>query len=271
MWQEKIRTYAQTKWFAVAAASVTSLATGATISHILTKKHIDKKIDALIADEIAKTRAFYERRNKEGEYSDPTKLAEKYQTDSVVEESPEPIHEDMVEAEERIMREAAEALAKMYNYSQTLADLEKPSRLEEAEVQESLKKSIWDDHVPEEPEVDPLDKSLRTSDRPYILEEEEFFESDTEFAQQTLSYFEGDDVLLDDQEQPIRDIANVVGVENLQFGLGTKNDQNVVYIRNEKLRLEFEITRSFGKYTEEVLGFIEHSDKSRPRKFRDYD
>ncbi len=86
--------------------------------------------------------------------------------------------------------------------------------------------------------------------------------------QVSLTYFDGDDVLVDDRDQPVPDPDDSIGEDHLgRFGVGSK-DNNIVYVRNDRLELDFEILRSNGKYAQEVLGFIEHSEHRGVRKFR---
>jgi hypothetical protein len=111
----------------------------------------------------------------------------------------------------------------------------------------------------------------RTSDKPYIVTQQEHLES--ELTQITLTYFEEDDVLVDEGETPIEKVDETVGEINLtRFGHVSK-DNNVVYVRNERLEVDFEIVRNKGSFAKDVLGFIEHSENlGRPRKFRrDYE
>jgi hypothetical protein len=108
----------------------------------------------------------------------------------------------------------------------------------------------------------------RNPDEPYVISEEEFLENEPEHVQHNLTYFEEDDVLTDEQDQPIPDTEETVGNANLlRFGQGTK-DNNTVFIRNEKLNIDFEVSRNKGSYVREVLGFIQHDDRRRVKSFR---
>jgi hypothetical protein len=98
----------------------------------------------------------------------------------------------------------------------------------------------------------------RTPDRPYVIHKEEFMEeanpAGVEYESVTLTYFLEDDVLADEADRRVEDIDEKVGLENLEkFGHGSE-DANVVYVRNDRLQVEFEILRSGGSYTAEVLG-----------------
>lgn len=112
-------------------------------------------------------------------------------------------------------------------------------------------------------------------DQPFVITLEEFNNNETEYEQSTLTYYDGDDVLADQKDAPIDDIDMVIGFENvLRFGHGS-GDPNIVYIRNNKLTLDFEVTFSPGKFSKEVLGFqdgeLQHSHRRPDRKFRLHD
>lgn len=96
----------------------------------------------------------------------------------------------------------------------------------------------------------------RDSEKPYVIHREEYFSSETDHRQSSLTWYEGDDILVDEHDVPIYNAAHVVG--EMKFGHGS-GDANVVYIRNETLDAEYEILRHTGHYQIEVLGAqIEH-------------
>ena len=110
----------------------------------------------------------------------------------------------------------------------------------------------------------------RTSDKPYIIHRDEFFANEADYSQTTLTYYKGDDVLLDEQDIPLYDAKNIVC--ELEFGKGSE-DPSVVYVRNDRLEHEYEVLLDNGYYQVEVLGEeLEHSFelKHTPlHKFRD--
>jgi hypothetical protein len=96
--------------------------------------------------------------------------------------------------------------------------------------------------------------AARSDQKPYILSADEFLNDESGYEKITLTYFEGDKVLVDDQEAPVPNPDKLVGTSNLRrFGYRSQ-DRNVVYVRNSHLKLEFEILRSEGKYMKEVHG-----------------
>lgn len=59
----------------------------------------------------------------------------------------------------------------------------------------------------------------------------------------TLTYFPRDRVLLDEDEDPIEDVAGFVGWRSLsQFG-GESEDPDVVFVRNRRLETDFEVVK----------------------------
>lgn len=98
----------------------------------------------------------------------------------------------------------------------------------------------------------------RTPDEPYVISHQEFMENENGYQENTLTYYNGDDILTDDQDTPIPDIEAIVGSESLtRFGHGS-NDRNVVYVCNEKTESIYEITMRQGSFSSEVAGF-QHS------------
>lgn len=111
----------------------------------------------------------------------------------------------------------------------------------------------------------------RHPDNPYIIHKDEFYSDEMDFAQITLTYYSGDDIMADEDDSPVYNHLDVTGP--LRFGHGS-GDPNVVYIRNEKRRAEYEVLFDDGLYSVEVLGLeIEDNERARrvkeaPRKFR---
>jgi len=114
----------------------------------------------------------------------------------------------------------------------------------------------------------------RTKEKPYIITHDEYFEADKEYDTIQLTYFEQDDTVVGENDQPVDDVDSQIGEDHLvRFGHGSK-DRNVVYVRNDTLQTDYEVTKSAGSYLEhlglgpEPDGFsIKHSAAER-RAFR---
>jgi hypothetical protein len=116
----------------------------------------------------------------------------------------------------------------------------------------------------------------RTPFSPYVIHKDEFFGEEADYddyTQLSLTYFEGDNILVDDNDVPIYNHESIVG--SLRFGHGS-GDPKVFYARNEKNKAEYEIVHNAGLYSVEILGLeIENNERARDlkhsavQKFRD--
>lgn len=151
-------------------------------------------------------------------------------------------------------------------------DLEDGSTEEvEDEPQELVMKSVFGDSG-DEWDLEAETKN-RSENAPYIIHKDEFFMDEKGYVQLTLTYYNQDRILCDDDDVPIYNHEVVTGP--LRFGHGS-DDQNVVYIRNDKRRAEYEVINFDGLYSLEVLGLeIENNQRvkdtkhSKNRKFRE--
>jgi len=96
-----------------------------------------------------------------------------------------------------------------------------------------------------------LEVRNRQTNMPYVIHKDEFFENEEGRRQNTYTYYEGDNIMVDELETVIYNHAGMMG--DLKFGHGS-GDPSVVYIRNEALKHEWEILLHKGEYTQEVLG-----------------
>lgn len=119
-----------------------------------------------------------------------------------------------------------------------------------------------------------LEKEIknRTSEAPYILHKDEFYSDELGYHQSTLTYYAGDNIMVDQENTPIYNFDQLTGPLNFGHGSG---DPNVVYVRNDKNKAEYEIIYDQGHYAVEVLGMeMEDNERARdirhsePRKFR---
>lgn len=110
----------------------------------------------------------------------------------------------------------------------------------------TVEESIFDKAVPEAPDGRP-----RNRQRPYVI-------SILEFAQPEDDYFNyevaeinwfTDNVMLDSAEEIMMDVEDVVGLDNLEFGRLSEDD-DIVYVRNEQIGVTFEIHRQDIGYAE---------------------
>lgn len=213
---------------------------------LIVKKRLETKYDEIAKREIAEAKQFYSILHKKDDYDTPES------------------------AVESLGRTAAEAIVRYQGAE--------PTRVVEDVSLVDIPIDPDDMGTMEVVDGDPLedfdyDEEIknRVPGVPYVISHDEYMEAESEHSQVTVTYFEGDGVLIDERDQPIDDIDETVGLDNLErFGVGSK-DNKIVYIRNDKLDIDFEVVQSMNKYSEEVLGFVEHSDKPGARRREKYE
>jgi hypothetical protein len=214
--------------------SAVSAAIGGAATYFISRNQFEAKYREIAEQEIAEARRFYAKRHKASEFSDPTVVLKSY-----------------------------EAKINVLEYGDGLAapDTHKEKH-ETVEIEEKLVLETYEEPFPEEPDPN----------KPYVIGHDIFYIGEKDYPQVTLTYFDGDGVLADERDKPIDDMDDVIGNDNLRFGFQS-HDNNVVYVRNDRLGIDYEVVRSKGNYTKDVLGFIEHSARrGAPRKFRrDYE
>lgn len=124
-------------------------------------------------------------------------------------------------------------------------------------IPEATPEPVWDQEVEES----------KRDENPYIISQKEF-DTEDDYVKMDLTYFLQDDVLIDADNDVVPDVDMVIGENTLNcFGHGS-NDPYVVYVRNDDLETDFKINYQSGSYEVSVLGYIEHADKPKNRKFK---
>lgn len=96
---------------------------------------------------------------------------------------------------------------------------------------------------------------------PCVITVEEFFECTTNHDKLTLTYYEDDGVLVDENEEIIEDPNYTVGPDALvSFGEGS-DDPEIVYVRNSRIGTDFEIVRLSKSYKDTVMGVESDEDE----------
>lgn len=238
----------QTEALIVGGIAFVSFSAGSALTYIYAKRTLETKFNELLGVEIEEAKRFYRVLYKQDELSTPGEAVRTLIGDEQFAEAAQALRSyspEMTAEEER----AEEALTKPAKPTERNIFVADPAD--------------WDYEY---------ELSVRNPLKPYIITEEEYLEAEPGFDQTSLTYFEEDDVLIDDRDQPVTDHEKTCGSGNLlRFGHGSKNN-NVVYVRNETLQLDMEIMRSTGSYAREVLGFIDSKDDTlehsarRPRR-----
>jgi hypothetical protein len=91
-----------------------------------------------------------------------------------------------------------------------------------------------------------------------LIRRKEFFEGplNDKYHQVATTYYQNDDILIDERDKQLDVRAAIGSIRPSWFG-GEADDENVCYVRNTKLEIEFEVNRSQGSYAKDVLGLGE--------------
>jgi hypothetical protein len=85
--------------------------------------------------------------------------------------------------------------------------------------------------------------------KPYVISPDNFGEYEDEYTQISLIYY-ADQVLTDEDNQPIEDIEDTIGIESLStFG---EYEADSVFVRNDRLKTDFEILLDQQKYADVI-------------------
>jgi len=113
---------------------------------------------------------------------------------------------------------------------------------------------IFDHTIPD------WDYELELNDRStkdiYVITHDEFYGDELHYKQDQLTYYKGDDILVDSLNKPIHRYDRFVG-DQMKFGHGSK-DPNVVFVRNETQRMELICDKSLLLRLETNLILVGH-------------
>lgn len=107
----------------------------------------------------------------------------------------------------------------------------------------------------------------RISGEPYIISQESMFNDETDWEKPTLSYYRGDDVLIDERGQVLDDTHRMryVGDRHLKMFGVLSEDENIVYVRSPQISSDFEIILEPGNYKDSMYADPSFDD-DRPRR-----
>lgn len=133
-----------------------------------------------------------------------------------------------------------------------------------------------DDEEPSEDDI--LDGYQKIEGEPYKITEADYFENEAGYELDTLTYYEVDDTLCDENNTQIDRVDETIGERHLHmFHKDAKgNGKNSIYIRNDDQLTLYEVILVNNSYAAIVLGMDEETlgikaPKERPRRMRDGD
>lgn len=260
----------------VLCASAVSLAIGAVGGYFYAKHRLEEQYMELAENEIAEARDRYRRMGKYDEYATPESAAKALLGADVSDEDTQEL---------RVFNQTVQAVNN--NNKQVIEDYNNLSRAqgyiadshdgepEDIPVQRtSVEAGEQQMRMTRQERAFQEEVARRNHDKPYIISKDEYFENDGGYIQAQYTYYEGDGVITDSNDEPLDVYEVIVGENNLKFG-HLSEDPRVVYIRNEKYECDIEVEKRDGSYGEEVQGFTPEPDKewfresngSRPSRF----
>lgn len=207
---------------------------GALVTYYLAKKAFDAELEKEIADVKANYRLL-----RKTDYETPTDYLEK--------EHPETIarHLEINQIVEHA-RLNEELKAKIENY-ETEPTKERSNVFEKTEIAE--------------PELLPKDanetlyetlKDMRTDSAPYLISVGEYFDDEPMNTKASVTYFAGDNIVCHEDDSVMLDPDHDIDLINLsRFGVASDSEY-IVYVRNPRTSIDYEIVRDEGKYADMV-------------------
>lgn len=77
---------------------------------------------------------------------------------------------------------------------------------------------------------------------PYLIQEESYFRMHDGYDKIELTWSEDEQLLRDNEDDTVLDISKFIGYDSLDH-FGDYSDPNCIYVRNERMRIDFEVTR----------------------------
>ena len=116
----------------------------------------------------------------------------------------------------------------------------------------------------------------RISGEPYVISQDSMFNDEPDWEKPTLSYYMGDNILIDERGQVLDDTHRMryVGERHLQMFGVLSEDENIVYVRSPQISSDFEIILEPGNYKDSMYAdpsFDDDRPKRGVQRMRDSD
>lgn len=227
---------------------------GGGVGYMVADIRLKKKYEQAVKIEVEDFKDVYKRIHKLDEYSDIEGLVagsgegiQKGHQEALREQRN--VYADTLQGLEYTTSEEVETDGESATVTETeVTKFQGPDGRTIHQVEEVVVHNVFD-----QPQPNPVELEDRDPTKPYVISYEEFMENGTRDSI-TVTYFIGDEVLIDEQEDVIDDIDSLIGLASLErFGHGSQDD-SIVYVRNERLGADFEVVRDEGSYVVTVLG-----------------
>lgn len=190
---------------------------GLVIGSVLTYHGLKNKVEAEIDEEVKKLKEFYKDQleKQQAEYFEK---------------------EEYLKSKAAVAEDKGSVVSKINN-------LKKVAKFEEKQNDETEDEAGSEETTASAFEI--LEDNIIAQDKPFVIEEDRVGEY-ISYDLISLIYF-SDGVLTDDWEVPVENPDETVGKEYVEY---FETGEDVVYVRNDKLKCDFEITRDLRTYEE---------------------
>lgn len=211
----------------IAAIFLTGVAVGGAGTYWAVTSHTKQKYERLLEEEVGQVKDHYRIIHKKDSYASPDDLlAERKEKEAALEEYKMNVSAYEIETERKVTGPAT-------NHS----ELESRSVFDYSQLGKTEDKTV-------------VDQSSA-----YAVTYEEFDGENEEYTKTTLTYFKGDDTVADEVDDIIQDVEATLGSEGLtSFGKLDPDNPDVAYIRNDRLRTDYEVILEERSFREVVVG-----------------
>lgn len=117
-----------------------------------------------------------------------------------------------------------------------------------AEREHPEEEEYLDEELDNEEKIESLRKAREDQKLPYPIDAAAFHNTQQWYEKISLTYFEGNDVLTDDREDPIDNPEELVGVDYKKFFGIDENEPDIVFVRNDCNGCDYEICQVPASY-----------------------
>lgn len=190
---------------------------GLVVGSVLTYHGLKNKVEAEIDEEVNKVKEFYKDQleKQQAEYFEK---------------------EEYLKSKAAVAEDKGSVVSKIIN-------LKNVEKFEEKQNDETEDEAGSEETTTSAFEI--LEDNIIAQDKPFVIEEDRVGEYISYYLI-SLIYF-SDGVLTDDWEVPVENPDETVGKEYVEY---FETGEDVVYVRNDKLKCDFEITRDLRTYEE---------------------
>ena len=136
-----------------------------------------------------------------------------------------------------------EAFSNRNEKSEEIAD-------EEEAAEEPTDKEVYDSIVKDSGyAVDTEKKEDKKMDKPYVISPSEYGDSD--YAMLSLTYFL-DGTVLNERDKIVSNVTELIGDDYANHFDEYEDDPDTVYVRNDRLGIDFEVLRDYREYSEVI-------------------